>query len=135
MARAIGLAVATLAMLATGTFAFVVFSRVPSTRAEDVAVAQARQRNAEAGARIGTPKAKWAVGTRMSALHEMTVEVTADRLDDALPIAWQIVDPAIAEGYDEVLVYVRQPDDPAHTVRRVQWTRAGGYAELTFTAD
>ena len=132
--RLVGIAVATLATAATGVLWFLVLSPIPELAPDRAAAARAREINEQARERAGRPEGRWAVATSMSAMREMTVEVDAERLEDAPAIAWQIVEREI-ERYGEILIYVRQPGDPAHTVRRIQWTPLGGYTELTFTSQ
>ena len=79
-----------------------------------------------------TPRVGWAVTKAVSAQHMMVVHVDAERLDEARGIAIQIVDPVRSRGYDEILVYVRQPGRRVPAVRRVQWTPRGGFVETTF---
>jgi hypothetical protein len=67
-----------------------------------------------------------------AAQHMMVVHVDAERLNDARGIAVQIVEPVRTRGYDEILIYVRQPGNRTPAVRRIQWTPRGGYVETTF---
>ena len=65
----------------------------------------------------------------------MVVEVEARRLEDARAIAEQIVEPVRIRGYEEVLVYVHGPDGGIDApMRRVQWTRKGGFVEMVYGA-
>jgi hypothetical protein len=92
----------------------------------------ARTLNRTARERSTEPRVGWAVTKALSAQHMMVVEVDAERLEDARGIAIQIVDPVRTRGYDEILVYVRQPGRRTPTVRRVQWTPRGGFVESTY---
>jgi hypothetical protein len=80
------------------------------------------------------PVSAWAVTKAQSAHHMLVIEVEAERLDDAGKIAVEIVEPMLPRGYEEVLVYVRHVNpavDP--TVRRIQWTLAGGFVETSYS--
>ncbi|HEY6362481.1 MAG TPA: hypothetical protein VIX63_15315 [Vicinamibacterales bacterium] len=92
----------------------------------------ARTLNKTARDRADTPDIGWVVTKATSAQSMMVVEVDAERLDDAGGIAIQIVEPVRSRGYDEILVYVRQPGSRTRTVRRIQWTPGGGYVESTY---
>jgi hypothetical protein len=91
----------------------------------------ARTLNNTARDAANTPRIGWAVTKATAAQHMMVVEVDAERLDDAQGIAVQIVEP-VRSKYDEILIYVRQPGSRIPTVRRIQWTPRGGYAESTY---
>ena len=70
---------------------------------------------------------RWTVTKSARALHEMVIQVTAERPERATDIARLLVDP-VRDQYVEVLVYVRAVDqqrDPV--VRRVEWTPHDGY--------
>jgi hypothetical protein len=63
----------------------------------------------------------------------MVIDVEAERPEDALGIAEEVVAP-LADSYVEVVIYVRgrdQTDDDS--VRRVQWTPDTGYVETTYS--
>ncbi|MBI2828117.1 MAG: hypothetical protein HYX77_02445 [Acidobacteria bacterium] len=81
------------------------------------------------------PEPEWIVTKANSAHHAMVVEVEARRLDEARAIAIQIVKPLRSRGYQEILIYVRRPrsgvDD---ALRRIQWTRSGGFVETAYDA-
>lgn len=76
----------------------------------------------------------WAVVEMTSAQRALVVEVETRRINEAVAIAQQIVEP-VSDRYDEVLVYFF--DQPELTPRlaslRVQWTPAGGYRTLELT--
>ena len=129
-ARIVSLGAAAAAALVTGTFLVLLVARVPAHRPDPEVDHHARLLHEQA--RPTQLPAPWQIGTRMAALREMTVEVEAERLSDAAAIAWHIVEDEWGPDYDEILVYVRERGDPTATVRRVQWTRRGGYAQLTF---
>jgi hypothetical protein len=92
----------------------------------------ARAINKVAADTADTPRVGWRVTRATAAQHMMVVHVDAERLDEARGIAVQIVEPVRSHGYDEILIYVRQPGRRDAAVRRVQWTPRGGYAESTF---
>jgi hypothetical protein len=103
-----------------------------ATPAEKAASTLARTLNKAARDAANTPRIGWAVTKATAAQHMMVVEVDAERLDDAKGIAVQIVEPVRARGYDEILIYVRQPGRSTPAVRRIQWTPRGGYVESTY---
>jgi len=73
----------------------------------------------------------WVVTRATSAHNVLVVTVDARRAGDARAIAARIVQPVLSRGYDEILVYVRGVESQGPFAdRRVQWTPAGGYAEL-----
>lgn len=74
----------------------------------------------------------WVVTEASSADHMLVVEVEAKRLEEGRRIATQIVAPMQARGYEEILIYIRQPGRREPAVRRVQWTPRGGYVETTY---
>jgi len=92
----------------------------------------ARAINKTARDAANTPRVGWAVTKATAAQHMMVVHVDAERLDDARGIGIQIVEPVRSSGYDEVLIYVRQPGRRIPAVRRIQWTPRGGYVETEF---
>ena len=102
------------------------------TQAEKAASTLARTLNKAARDGTSSPRVGWAVTKATAAQHMMVVEVDAERLDDAKRIAVQIVEPVRSSGYDEILIYVRQPGSRTPAVRRIQWTPRGGYVESTF---
>lgn len=74
---------------------------------------------------------EWVVTGATSAHKALVIEVAAERVEDAVAIARQIVTPVLDREYEEILVYVWEAGagrDGAD--RRVQWTPAGGYHEL-----
>jgi hypothetical protein len=91
-------------------------------------------RTLEKGARESrdTPRVGWAVTKATSAHYMMVVEVDTERLEEARGIAIQIVEPVRDRGYEEILVYVRQPGRRTPVVKRIQWTPRGGYVETSF---
>jgi hypothetical protein len=75
----------------------------------------------------------WTVTRAYSAHHMLVVEVRVDGTADTSSVAAQVVEP-VADRYEEILIYVRDPDQAADDfpARRVQWTRRGGYATLEY---
>jgi hypothetical protein len=106
-------------------------SRV-STPADKAASSLARTLNNAAREAADSPRIGWAVTKATAAHHMMVIEVDAERLDDASGIAIQIVEPVRSSGYEEILIYVRQPGSRVPAVRRIQWTPRGGYVESTY---
>ena len=100
--------------------------------AEKATSALARTLTKAARDRSDTPRIGWVVTKATSAQHMMVVDVEAERIEEARGIAIQIVEPVRSKGYDEILVYVRQPGSRIPVVRRVQWTPRGGYVESTY---
>jgi hypothetical protein len=103
-----------------------------STPADNAGSSLARALNNAAREVADSPRIGWAVTKATAAHHMMVIEVDAERLDDASGIAIQIVEPVRSSGYEEILIYVRQPGSRAPAVRRIQWTPRGGYVESTY---
>jgi hypothetical protein len=75
----------------------------------------------------------WSVTMANSAHHAMVVEVEAQHPETARAIADEIVAPMRSRGYEEILIYVRpQGGGPDAPVRRIQWTRNGGFVETDY---
>jgi hypothetical protein len=75
----------------------------------------------------------WSVTSANSAHHAMVVEIEAQHPEKARAIADEIVAPMRSRGYEEILIYVRPQGgglDPP--VRRIQWTRTGGFVETVY---
>ena len=75
----------------------------------------------------------WRVTQANSTVDVMVIDVEAERPEDALAIAEEVVAP-LADSYVEVVIYVRgrhQTDDDS--VRRVQWTPGAGYVETRYS--
>jgi hypothetical protein len=83
--------------------------------------------------RAGERYPGWTVTRAYSAHHMLIVEVDTDLPNTARTIAAQLVEP-LKGRYDEILVYVRRPDDPKDELpaRRIQWTPRRGYVETIF---
>jgi hypothetical protein len=103
-----------------------------STPADKAASSLARTLNNAAREAADSPRIGWAVTKATAAHHMMVIEVDAERLDDASGIAIQIVEPVRSSGYEEILIYVRQPGNRVPAVRRIQWTPRGGYVGSTY---
>jgi hypothetical protein len=73
----------------------------------------------------------WSVTMANSAHHAMVVEVDAQHPETARAIAEEIVAPMRSRGYEEILIYVR-PQGLDAPVRRIQWTRNGGFVEAVY---
>ena len=83
--------------------------------------------------RVGERYPGWTVTKAYSAHQMMVVEVESDAPLSATSIAAQVVEP-LQDRYDEVLIYVRAPGQPAEDLaaRRVQWTKRAGYRESVY---
>jgi hypothetical protein len=74
----------------------------------------------------------WIVTRATSARRAMVIDVEADKPDNALNIATEIVKP-LREKYEEVLIYVRPIGSPVHAVtRRIEWTPGEGFVETSY---
>jgi hypothetical protein len=74
----------------------------------------------------------WVVTRATSARRAMVIDVEADKPENALNIAVELVKP-LREKYEEVLIYVRPIGSPANAVtRRVEWTPREGFAETSY---
>jgi hypothetical protein len=128
VARLIGIGVASIAVVLMAGVAFLVRSPAQNVQPPDSSTSRlARALTKAATERAQTPRIGWVVTKATSAQHMMVVDVEAERLEEARGIAVQIVEPVRSHGYDEILIYVRQPGRPDAAVRRVQWTPRGGY--------
>lgn len=85
----------------------------------------------EQSARPRADRPRWMV-THRTAYHDvLLIEATARRDVPALDVAAGIIDAIRPNRYTEILVYVHHRTGWGRTsLRRVQWTRAGGYQEL-----
>ena len=73
----------------------------------------------------------WSVTSANSAHQAMVVEIEAQHPETARAIADEIVAPMRSRGYEEILIYVR-PQGLDAPVRRIQWTRTGGFVETVY---
>jgi hypothetical protein len=72
----------------------------------------------------------WRVVNTTSAHRMMVVEVETHRVNEAVAIAQQVVNP-VRDRYDEILVFFFEPDaSPRRASLRIQWTPRGGYRRL-----
>lgn len=75
----------------------------------------------------------WHIRNMAAAYGTFVIEVEADDPTQTGTIARTLIEP-IKDDYDEILVYVnRRGDDSDLAARRIQWTPAGGYVEITYT--
>ena len=81
--------------------------------------------------RVRVAGAGWRLVDQLSAHFALVLKVEAENLSDAKSIAQRLTGP-VTDSYTEVLVYFHPtggkdglPD------RRVQWTEAGGYIEMS----
>ena len=104
----------------------------PGPTAGETAASVLTEALRSAGGRTGEGMA-WRVTEANAAQGIMVVEVEADRPDDALAIAEEIVAP-LDDTYEEVLVFVRGVDPaPGALTHRIQWTPGRGFVETTYT--
>ncbi|MDA1185564.1 MAG: hypothetical protein O2930_13095 [Acidobacteria bacterium] len=83
--------------------------------------------------RLASEEMAWRVTQANSTDTIMVIDVEAERPDESLAIAEEIVAP-LADSYLEVLIYVRAPDQTSDDrVRRVRWTPDDGYIETTYS--
>ena len=74
----------------------------------------------------------WRVREANSTDGIMVIDVEAERPDESMAIAEEIVAP-LADTYQEVLIYVRAIDQAADDrVRRIRWTPEDGYVETAY---
>jgi hypothetical protein len=74
----------------------------------------------------------WVVIHATSARRAMVIDVEADKPDDALNIATELVKP-LREKYEDVLIYVRPIGNPVHAVtRRIEWTPREGFVATSY---
>jgi len=86
-----------------------------------------------AAVRPGRPAMRglaWQVADYLSAHRVLVVKVETYRMDEAMNIAAELVDP-LQDGYSEVLVYFHYPHETL-AAKRVQWSPASGYVEIDF---
>lgn len=69
------------------------------------------------------PGGRWRTLNHQSHLEALVVEVEADDLGDAVPIARLIVADPKASTFSEILVYVARSQSGETSIRRVRWTR------------
>jgi len=82
--------------------------------------------------RAAQPWARWTVTERLTAGSVLVLQVETTYLDDALPIARQLVEPH-RKRYAEVMVYFHRPGRPSTLPpRRVQWSPSRGYVETDY---
>jgi hypothetical protein len=83
---------------------------------------------------FAAPHGRWRTLNHQSHLAALVVEVEAQDLRDAVAIAQRVVaDPGAGE-FSEILVYVARSERDEWRVRRVQWTRGGGFDTLDFSS-
>ena len=102
-----------------------------ATVSADRAVAAA----AEVPERAGEPllvNEGWHIRNMATAHGAFVIEVEAEDPSQTEAIARALIEP-IQDRYDEILVYVdKQGDESDLPARRMQWTPAGGYVEITY---
>src|SRR5688572_14215308 len=134
VARLLGAGVASLVVILMAGVTFLMRAPAQNATPPDRGTSRlARALTKAATDRAETPRIGWVVTKATAAEHMMVVDVEAERLEEARGIAVQIVEPVRAQGYDEVLIYVRQPGRADAAVRRVQWTPRGGYVVTSYS--
>ena len=86
-----------------------------------------------AAAQPGRPSLRglgWQVADYLSAHRVLVVKVETYRMDEAMDIAVELVDP-LQDGYSEVLVYFHYPHETL-AAKRVQWSPAFGFVDIDF---
>jgi hypothetical protein len=82
--------------------------------------------------RAAMPWERWTVTEQLVVSSVLVLQVETTYLDDALPIARQLVEPVEAR-YAEVMIYFHRPGRPQTLPpRRVQWTPSRGYVETDY---
>jgi maltose-binding protein MalE len=133
VARLVGAAAAAVVAITMLALSFVMRSPVQQiTPAEKVASTLARTLSKAARESAHSPRTGWVVSKATSAERTMVIDVEAERLEQARGIAVQLVEPVRSHGYQEILIYVRQPGRRIPVVRRIQWTPRGGYVESEY---
>lgn len=73
----------------------------------------------------------WQVVDYLSAHRVLVVKVQTHRMEEAMGIAVELVDP-LQDEYSEVLVYFHRPHE-ALAAKRVQWSPTSGFVEIDFS--
>jgi hypothetical protein len=134
VARLIGAGVASIVVVLMAGVAFLMRAPAQNATPPDPGTSRlARALTKAASDQAPTQRVGWVVIKATSAQHMMVVDVEAERIDEARGIAVQIVEPVRSHGYDEILIYVRQPGRRDAAVRRVQWTPRGGYVVTSYS--
>jgi hypothetical protein len=80
------------------------------------------------------PHGRWRILGHESHYDALVMHADAADLRDADDIARRIVD-VEQHDFSEILVYVESGSSPAVRIRRVQWTRHGGFAAMEFGSE
>lgn len=80
------------------------------------------------------PHGLWRTLNHQSHLAALVVEVEARDLRDAQVIAQLLVNDPMTQEFAEILVYVGRSLGGDSRIRRVQWTRGGGYEAFEFSS-
>ena len=135
VARLIGAGVASIVVILMAGIAVVMRAPAQNATPPDAGTSRlARALTKAAAEQAPAQRIGWVVTRATSAQHMMVVDVEAERIEEARGIAVQIVEPVRSQGYDEILIYVRQPGRRDAAVRRVQWTPRGGYIVTSYSA-
>lgn len=82
-----------------------------------------------------TPEGRWRIVSHEMHYDVLVMRIVADRLEAAVPAAARVAE-VHGERFAEILAYVETeaPTGVAASIRRVRWTRAGGFEPLDFPA-
>ena len=75
----------------------------------------------------------WRTLNHQSHLEALVVEIEARDVRDAAAIAQRVVSGPAGTQFSEILVYVAQPAEHESRIRRVRWTRGGGFETMDYT--
>jgi hypothetical protein len=129
VSRAALVVVGVLACAASGGAWWMVWAARPHLE-QTRELASAHQRPAVK--RAAQPWARWTVTEQLTAGSVLVLQVETTHLDEAVPIARQLVAP-IEARYAEVMVYFHRPGRPQTLPpRRVQWSPTRGYVETDY---
>jgi hypothetical protein len=128
VSRAALVVVGVLACAAFGGAWFMVWARPAPSAPDQPAAAH----TPPAVKRSAQPWARWTVTEQLTAGSVLVLQVETTHLDEALPIARQLVAP-VESRYAEVMVYFHRPGRPQTLPpRRVQWSPTRGFVETDY---
>jgi hypothetical protein len=131
--RLLAAGVASLAVIGMVAAMLRVSSETRPSESERPATSLAGRLNQARSSSASDGEEGWSVTRANSAHQAMVVEIEAQHPETALTIAEEVVAPMRSRGYEEILIYVRpQGGGPDAPVRRIQWTRNGGFVETIY---
>ena len=77
---------------------------------------------------------RWRILSRESHVDALVVNTVVTRLHDADDIARQLVAQQ-DERFSEILLYAQEEPRTSRRLRRVQWTRVGGFGVMEFDGE